>query len=327
MASGKLLRQLIKSGVEGDARAFKLFSEEVIREEREKQHHLLASDLEQILYGGSTPVVEGSRHLSTPIPSDKERGLPLVTVRQPARTLDHIILTAPNRAAIESLLLEHRRSDLLRGFGLKPIDRLLLIGPPGCGKTLAAEVIASELSRYVAVIRIDSVVSSYLGETAANLRKLFDFIAGDPLVALFDEFDALGKERGIGDEHGELKRVVNAVLQMLDDYRGRSMIIAATNHEVMLDSAIWRRFDDVLEFDPPTADQVSAFLQLKLRAVRREFDIAETDVARIFTDYSFAGIERVVRQAVKTMVLGGRDFLGFDDLVVAQQRDRFRSYK
>lgn len=216
---------------------------------------------------------------------------------------------------------------MLRSFGLKPIDRLLLIGPPGCGKTLAAEVIASELNRHLAVVRLDSVVSSYLGETAANLRKVFDFIAGQPLVALFDEFDAIGKERGLGDEHGELKRVVNAVLQMLDEYRGRSLIVAATNHEVMLDSAIWRRFEDVLEFDPPTVDQVAEFMHLKLRAVRREFDIDEIQIAKRFAGYSFAGIERVVRQAVKAMVLGGREFLRVDDLEVAQQRDRFRSYK
>ena len=327
MASGRLLRQLIKSGVEGDARTFKLLSEEVIREEREKQHHLLASDLEQILYGTSAPVDEGTRQLRTLIPTDKERGVQLVAVRQPTRTLEHIVLSGPDREAVESLLLEHRRGDVLRSFGLKPIDRLLLIGPPGCGKTLAAEMIASELNRRLAVVRLDSVVSSYLGETAANLRKVFDFIAGEPLVALFDEFDAIGKERGLGDEHGELKRVVNAVLQMLDEYRGRSLIVAATNHEVMLDSAIWRRFEDVLEFDPPTADQIAEFMHLKLRAVRREFDIDEIQIAKRFEGYSFAGIERVVRQAVKAMVLGGREFLRVDDLEIAQQRDRFRSYK
>ena len=131
-----------------------------------------------------------------------------------------------------------------------------LCGPPGCGKTLTAEVIASELGRPVAIVRTDSVVSSFLGETAANLRKVFDFVAKSPMVALFDEFDALGKEREDASEHGELRRVINAVLQMLDAYEGRSLIIAATNHEGMLDTAIWRRFEEVLFLEPPTVAQL-----------------------------------------------------------------------
>ena len=120
---------------------------------------------------------------------------------------------------------------MLKTYGLRPSDRILFCGPPGCGKTLTAEVIASELGRPFAVVRTDSVVSSFLGETAANLRKVFDFAAATPSVMLFDEFDALGKEREDASEHGELRRVVNAVLQMLDAYDGRSLILAATNHE------------------------------------------------------------------------------------------------
>ena len=129
----------------------------------------------------------------------------------------------------------------MRIRGLHPSDRILLCGPPSCGKTLTAEVIASELGRPFAIVRTDSVVSSFLGETAANLRKVFDFATAAPMVVLLDEFDALGKEREDASEHGELLRVVNAVLQMLDAYDGRSLIIAATNHEGMLDSAVWRQ--------------------------------------------------------------------------------------
>lgn len=322
MSNGRLLRQLIKSGVEGDARAFRMLSEEVIREERDKQHHLLANDLEAILYGGPKNI---NSRLSMAIPEDKERGLPLISVRQPMRTLDDIVLSEANYQTLERLLLEYRRLDTLRSYGLKASDRMLFVGPPGCGKTLAAEIVASELGRPLAVIRLDSVVSSYLGETAANLRKVFDFIGVNPVVALFDEFDALGKERGAPDEHGELKRVVNAVLQMLDDYKGKSLLIAATNHERMLDSAIWRRFDEILEFKPPNAAQIKALLHLKLRAFRRSFEIDGPEVSLLFKGCSFAGIERIVRQAAKSMVLDGREFLDFTDLQFARRRERSRT--
>ena len=274
MSNGKLLRQLIRSGAEGDLDAFRGVAKQVIAEERQKQHHLLANDLETILYGRSqTPSSPALRNLTATIPEDRERGIPLLSVREPVRGLEDVVLSSENLSAVKEILCEHNREEVLRAHGLRPSDRVLFCGPPGCGKTLTAEVIASELGRPLAIVRTDSVVSSFLGETAANLRKVFDFVAASPMVALFDEFDALGKEREDASEHGELRRVVNAVLQMLDAYEGRSLIIAATNHEDMLDSAIWRRFEEVLILKPPTVAQLRRLLSVKLRGVRREFAI------------------------------------------------------
>src|SRR5258706_11211353 len=221
MASGKLLRQLIRAGVEGNTEAFRQASEAVIGEEREKQHHLLANDLERLLYGRSSlPAGPAIRKLAEAIPIDKERSLPLVEVREPVRGLSDIVLAEENRLLLDEVLLERNRADTLRSYGLSPVDRILFYGPPGCGKTLAAEVIANELNLPLAIVRVDSVISSYLGETAASLRRVFEFISTQPVVALFDEFDALAKERSDSGDHGELRRVVNAVLQMLDGYRG-----------------------------------------------------------------------------------------------------------
>lgn len=322
MASGRILRQLVKAGSTGDITAFRQASEAIIQEERQKQHHLLANDLEQILYGDKyRSTSQATKTLRDRIPLDPERGLPLLSLHDSARGLEHIVLSEENQHILDDILEQHHRADVLRGYGLRPADKILFCGPPGCGKTLAAEVIATELSFPLALIRLDSVVSSYLGETAANLRKVFDFIDSSPMVALFDEFDALGKERADSSEHGELKRVVNAVLQMLDAYQGKSLIIAATNHEGMLDSAIWRRFEEVLVFGPPTREQLAHFLKIKLRGVRRDFELDDEQILSLFPDMTYADAERVVRHAIKEMILKGQEFLQFRHLEKAQQRE------
>lgn len=321
MASGSVLRQLIKAGTAGDTTAFREASEAVIREERQRQHHLLANDLEKILYGDLRKVSALPNSIKDRVPVDHERGLSLLTLRDPVRGLEEVVLSEDNRQIIDDILEQQRRGNVLMSCGLRPTDKTLFCGPPGCGKTLTAEVLASELRRPLALIRLDSVVSSYLGETAANLRKVFDFIDSYPMVALFDEFDALGKERSDTSEHGELKRVVNAVLQMLDAYQGKSFIIAATNHEGMLDSAIWRRFEEVLIFMPPNREQVAQLLRMKLRGVRRDFEPDDDQVLSLFSDMSHADVERMLRRAIKEMVLKGQEFLQLRHLERAKQRE------
>lgn len=324
MAAGKLLRQLIKSGIDGNREAFRAVSEEVIKEERQKQHHLLANDLERLLYGRPR---ELGRSLGRPLekaPVDRERNLALLDLREPVRRLEDAVLSDETRSAVDEVLQEHHHQALLASYGLRAADRLLFYGPPGCGKTLTAEVIASELGLPLAVVRVDAVVSSYLGETAANLRKVFDFATANAAVVLFDEFDALAKERADEAEHGELRRVVNAVLQMMDAYTGRSVLIAATNHESILDVAVWRRFEEVLLYEPPNLEQLRRLLALKLRGVRREFEVEDATVTAMFKGMTHADVERVLRRAIKDMVLAGQEFLTVRHLETAARRERPR---
>jgi AAA+ superfamily predicted ATPase len=324
VASGKLLRQLIKSGIEGNTESFKEASQHVIEEERQKQHHLLANDLERILYG-STPGRKPSGNIARVAPPlDRERNVALLSLREPVRGLDDIVLSEETRSTLDELLQEHHHVDRLASFGMRAADRLLFYGPPGCGKTLAAEVIASELGIPLGIVRIDAVVSSYLGETASNLRKVFDFAAANAVVLLFDEFDALAKERSDQSEHGELKRVVNAVVQMMDEYHGRSILIAATNHEAILDVAIWRRFEEALRFDLPSPEQLCQLLVLKLRGVRREFELEDSEVPGLFKGLSHADVERVLRRAIKAMILSGHEFLALRHIEDAIRRERTR---
>jgi SpoVK/Ycf46/Vps4 family AAA+-type ATPase len=324
MASGKLLRQLIRSGAEGDAEAFREASEEVIREERDKRHHLLANDLEKILYGRASSANRPLLSLVKQAPADKERGLPLLHIREPVRSIEDVVLSDQNASLIAEILQEHHRQEVLKSHGLSPVDRLLFCGPPGCGKTLTAEVLASELGLPLAIVRIDSVVSSLLGETASNLRQVLDFVASMPMVVLFDEFDALAKERSDAADHGELKRVVNAFLQLMDGYEGKSLLVAATNHEGILDAAVWRRFDEVLVFEPPNLEQLRRLLACKLRGLRREFEIDNSQVTNLFKGMSHGDVERVLRRAAKEMVLAGKEFLSERHLQSAIRREDAR---
>ncbi len=311
MANGKLLRQLIRSGLDGDVGNFRAASEAVIAEERGKNHHLLANDLEKLLYGTQTEGKFSQSHmkLASAMPANKDSGLSLLELRPTVREQRDIVLSDFAQSSLDEIIMEHNRAETLRSFGLQPAGKLLFCGPPGCGKTLAAEVIASALSMPLVVVRLDSVISSFLGETASNLRKVFDYISKHPSVALFDEFDAISKDRGDSADHGELKRSVNAVLQMMDGYRGQSIIIATTNYESLLDKAVWRRFDEVIQFDAPTVDQIKRLLSIKLSGVRRNFEPDDTKIATLFKGMSHADIERVVRRAVKEMVLSGKEFL------------------
>ncbi len=324
MASGRLLRKLIRTGAEGDHEAFRQVSEEVIREEREKQHHLLANELEKILYGRSNNLSPKFSALEQRVPVDRETNLPLLQVREPVRRLEDVVLSDDNSSLLDELLQEHHRSEVLGSHGLHPADKLLFCGPPGCGKTLTSEVFASELGLLLTVVRIDSVVSSFLGETASNLRQVFEFASAFPVVMLFDEFDALAKERADAADHGELKRVVNAFLQMLDSYEGKSILIAATNHETILDSAVWRRFDEVLVFETPNLEQIRRLLAVKLRGLRREFEVEDPRIAGLFKGMTYADIERVLRRAAKDMVLSGQEFLSERHLKAGLRREDSR---
>lgn len=323
MAEGRLLRKLIGAGARAEDPEFRRVAEEIIKQERAKKHHLLANDLERILYGEHGAGARQPLRLQHDIPVDRERGLALIDLREPVRELADLVITDDVRALLEHVLLERSRSEVLASHGLRPTTRMLLYGPPGCGKTTAAEALATELGLPLALVRLDAVVSSYLGETAANMRKVFDFIEAHRFVVLFDEFDAIGKEREDPSEHGELRRVINAFLQLLDAYRGSSLLIAATNHQGLLDRALWRRFDEVLLFERPTRKQILHLMRLKLRAVRTDLRWDETLVGR-FDGMSHADIERILVRAIKAMVLGGREFLTEDIVERALRREQAR---
>jgi SpoVK/Ycf46/Vps4 family AAA+-type ATPase len=307
--TGESIRKMIAAHFKGDDDAFRTAVEEYISEERRKNHHVVARDLERLIgnfSGSQTFTLDSLTLLGVPsanLPQDKERGLTLVEVSEPQRGLDSLILSDSLRDSIKRIITENRLNDVLRSHGMKPIGKALLCGPPGCGKTVAAEVVAKELYLPLVLVRFDAVVSSYLGETAANLRRVFDFARTRPMVLLFDEFDAIGKQRSLTDDHGELKRVVNSFLQMLDAYRGEAIIIAASNFQGLLDPALWRRFDDILYFDKPDAGAIEALLLRYLRQTGMSPSVRLKQIARKLIGMSHADVERVANDAIKVAIL------------------------
>ena len=187
------------------------------------------------------------------------------------------VALAPQRgaqafAASGALLFRQRSS--LHAHGVEPRTTLIFVGPPGCGKSLTAEALAGELGLGLARVRLAAVVSSFLGETAKNLEQIFAFLRTGSWVLLFDEFDMLARERGDRIDHGEVRRIVSALLQLVEDTRADSMVIATTNHPQLLDNALWRRFDEVVAFEPPEFDERVTLLRAKLGAVPNDVDLA-----------------------------------------------------
>jgi SpoVK/Ycf46/Vps4 family AAA+-type ATPase len=225
----------------------------------------------------------------------------LVEVIEPTRDRTQLILSHANIRIFSGLLEEYQHGDTLRRHGLRIRSKLLFCGPPGCGKSITAEAFAHELGLPLIVARLDAIVSSFLGETSSNIRSVFETANKQPCVLFLDEFDALARARSDSSEHNELRRVVNSLLMLIDRFKGKGFLLAATNLEESLDTAIWRRFDEVLLFDLPKDREISAFLKLKTVNFPPAFDLGKkTEKLR---GLSYADIERICLNAIKRSIL------------------------
>ena len=321
--AGRELKELFRAYREGDELAFRRAAQEIIEEEEAKQHLALARDLRQIIAGGAVGAAVAEGVQLPPPPMDRDGQWPLAEIRHASRSFDDLVLTGPLLERLSGLVEEFRRWTELDRHGIPRRQRLLFFGPPGCGKTSVAEAMAAETGSPLMVVRLDAVVSSYLGETASNLRRIFDYARNGSWVVLFDEFDALGKTRDDPSEHGEIKRVINAFLQLLDGFRGPSLLIAATNHHHLLDSALWRRFDDIEEFPNPTVHQLRKVLRLRLRPVSHSNVDIEKSAAAL-KGLPHAAAEKVAWDARRTAVLAGREVVSAEDVdrAIADARRR-----
>ena len=324
MARADLLKQLFRAYRDSDRDSFLETARSIANEERKKHHPALANELLRILNNGVTAASPTLRAAFQPPPRDHERNTPLLEIRHPDRYFQDVVLDPTITELLLKVVREFREWDVLEANGLRPSHKLLFCGPPGCGKTVIAEAITSELGLPLLYVRFDSVVSSLLGETASNLRKVFEYIRHDTWVVLFDEFDAIGRSRDDITEHGEIKRVVNSFLQMLDNVQDRSLIIAATNFEQVLDPALWRRFDEIVRFDRPTSEQLEQLLQRKLTPVRNPRASVKKYVKSL-EGMSFSDVERVALDVLKACALDGRPRWRSEDMLMAIKRQERRT--
>lgn len=237
-------------------------AEAIAADERAKKHTGVADRIARVLTAPPTPAMQNRM---TAAPSRSRDGGGGIQRREPNRPLADLFLDKATRVACQELVEEQQRADVLRAHGLEPRHRLLLTGPPGNGKTSLASSLAYELALPLFVVRYDAIITSYLGDTATRLRRMFDFVRTEPCVLFFDEFDAIGKERGDTHETGEIKRVVTTLLLQLDDLPSYCVLIGATNHPELLDRATWRRFEIKLDLPRPTDDQMTEYFALRMK--------------------------------------------------------------
>ncbi len=300
MARSDLLVALVKAGATGDKQNLQRTVEAIIAEERGKQHNILASRLEKALANGrATPPDLHARSE----PSNRAREF--IAELTPRRRLEDLILTETCRKGVTQLIEEQQRSDLLRAHGLDPRHRLLLVGPPGNGKTTLAEAVAESLAVPFFLVRYETMIGSYLGETASRLKRVFDYVRTTPSVLFFDEFDAIGKERGDIHETGEIKRVVSSLLMHIDDLPSYSVVIAATNHSELLDRAAWRRFQLRLSLPAPSQKELQRYFETFLASLDGRPSISAATIAKKLNAISYAEAEEftldIRRRDIMTM--------------------------
>lgn len=281
MARADLLVNLVKYAIAGNRTMVKKVTEAIVAEERAKQHSVLADRLENAMFHQTSidnSTDNGIGYTNKSLLDSRAENL-FIEI-QPKKKISDLILSTDVVSMIEQLVTEHFRVDLLRSYGLEPRNKILLIGPPGNGKTSLAEGIAEALMIPLYVVKYESLVGSYLGETASRLKKLIDYVSTRNCIVFFDEFETLGKERGDTYETGEIKRVVSSLLLQIDNLPSHVIVIGATNHPELLDRAVWRRFQIKITLPIPTRNNIIVWLEKFQHEHKIRFEYAPETIAK-----------------------------------------------
>lgn len=316
MANGDQIKALLRAYRDSNESQLLTLALQIAAGEAKAGHGKLAQDIralvEELKSHGATIV---PRRTAIPLAQPKGELGDLVSVTYPETDLDELVLTTDMRRRLRRVLDEQRQGARLREHGLEPRRRLLFVGPPGTGKTMSAAALAHELSLPLFTLRLEALFTRYMGEAATKLRMLFDNISAVRGVYLFDEFDALGQQRATENDVGEIRRILNSFLQLIEQDRSHSVLVAATNHPSMLDRALFRRFDEVLRFHLPSEAEVLELMARRLRGT----DLPLGRLAHLAKGLSFADVQRVCEDALKRTLLSGRTQVGEEDVVLALQ--------
>jgi AAA+ superfamily predicted ATPase len=298
MARADLLIDIVKAGAEGNQDLFRKALEALVTEERAKQHNILADRLAAYLHLQGQPT-----RAARPSAVAANGASRLFHEVLPRRSTADLLLPSIIQQACAELVEEHNRADLIRAHNLEPRNRVLLVGPPGNGKTSLAEALAHDLGSPMLVVRYESIIGSYLGETAVRLAKLFAEARTQRCVLFFDEFDVIGKERGDVHETGEIKRVVSSLLLQVDQLPSHVVVVTATNHSELLDRAVWRRFQIRLDLPAPGKSQIVAWFKTFENRSGLAFEYSHDHLARRLAGLSFAELEQFAQDVQRRYVL------------------------
>ena len=305
MPSADHLKALFKAYAHGDDAQFHSIAMQIAAAEARVGHGKFAEEIRDLIDKAKVRVPSSG---PSPIPLARPRGEvgDLLTVSYPTERLNDLVLAGKTRNVLDRVIREHKTVRDIRAHGLSPRKKLLLVGPPGTGKTLTASAISGELSLPLFVVRLDRLITRFMGETAAKLRLVFDAISQTRAVYLFDEFDSIGSERSLSNDVGEIRRVVNSFLQMVEQDESDSVIIAATNHPKILDKALFRRFDDIIQYHLPTSAEAIVALRSKVAGTQKSNRIKWADLAKRTKGLSYADLTRAAEDALKHALIEGR---------------------
>jgi SpoVK/Ycf46/Vps4 family AAA+-type ATPase len=331
-----LLKRVFRAIATDDEVAVDKLLDTIVQEERKKGHVVLADQLENITksktrdssrsgsYQQPLPINQAKATTTnfqslTELPNSKRSQLPLVTVIPREQLRHHTILSPAVEQRFQRIEREYAARDRLAHHGFSYKQKILLYGLPGCGKTMSAERLAWTTGLPLLKVRFDTIVSSYLGETASNLREIFEVAAKNPCLLFLDECDSLAKSREDTNEVGEMKRVVNTFLQILDEYDNSSgLLVAATNLDKSLDMAVWRRFDDAIEVPKPTETELEALLKQTLITMAKG-TIDWQSIIKKMAGFSAAQAVRVAQDAAKRAILDREELVIPEHLEAAIQ--------
>src|SRR6267378_2020470 len=299
MARSDLLLNLVRAGTSGNQPLFKQTLEALVAEERAKKHTVLAESLAKYLQEFMK---------SQPSNGQMDQRLSTYLIEAvPKRSMGELILSEPVQSLCKQLVEEQHRSELLESYGIEPRNKILLVGPPGNGKTTFAEGLAESLMVPLFTVRYHSVIGSYLGETALRLKHLFDHVRSRRCVLFFDEFDTVAKERGDLHETGEIKRVVSSLLLEMDALPSYVVVVTATNHPELLDRAVWRRFQIRVCLPKPGQREVQTWLERFRKHIDKRISISDRYLAGKLGGLSFAELEEFGNDVIRRHVLGAPD--------------------
>jgi len=322
----EILKRLVQAHVDGDGAAFKKAALQLATTEGRAGHTRVADELRELIGqipAQRTPSIAPPELSAIDIAQPRGELGGLLTGGFRQERLRDVVLGGATGSLVTRLLQENKQRAALESWGAEARRKLLFFGPPGCGKTLTAAVVAGELGLPLMTVRFDGLFSRFLGATAVHLKIIFDEMPRRPAVYLFDEVDAMAKSRGDAHEVGEVRRVVTSFLQLMDADRSGSIIIAATNFESLLDRAVFRRFDALVPFHMPDVDQLEQLLRLRLSAFVFSRRVIRA-LAEGATGLSFADASRACEDAIRTMILDSRRELSEADITDAFTTARAR---